>query len=58
MEGAVMKANIEELKHDPEVLLKQCERYLARVYDQVPDEVRGEWVGRLIESVIVKTKVA
>ena len=53
-----MKVNIEELKNDPEVLLKQCERYLARVYDQVPHEIRGEWVGRLIESVIVKTRVA
>ena len=53
-----MKVNIEELKRDPEVLLKQCERYLGRVYDQVPHEIRGEWVGRLIESVIVKTRVA
>lgn len=44
--------NIEEITRDPEVLLEQCDRYIARVYDQVPSEARAEWTARLVEIVV------
>lgn len=44
--------NIEELKRDPEVLLKQCDRYIARMYGQVPHDARPEWTARLVEIVL------